>query len=258
MKPLSRRSLALALASAAFAGNRGHAQNAAVLIFAAASVKNALDAVLTSFREKHGVTAVASYGASSALARQIENGAPADVFLSADLDWMDYLQTRKLINPASRSNLLTNRLALIAPRESAVALQIVPGFALAGALRGGRLAVADVRAVPAGKYGKAALEALGVWPSVEGRLASSENVRAALMLVALGEAPLGIVYSSDAVAEPRVKVIGLFPQNTHPPIVYPVALTAETRKDGGRVFLEWLRAPQSRAEFEKAGFSFPA
>lgn len=243
---------------AALSNGKAHAQTAPLLVFAAASLKDALDAILVSFRGRHGVAAVASYAASSALARQIENGAPADVFLSADLDWMDYLEARSLINAASRSNLLTNRLALIAPRESAIALQIAPGFALAEALKGGRLAVADVRAVPAGKYGKAALEALGIWSSVEGRLASSENVRAALTLVALGEAPLGIVYASDAAAEPKVKIVGLFPENAHPPIVYPVALTARTRKDEARVFLEWLRAPQSRAAFEMAGFSFPA
>src|SRR5204863_1122350 len=189
--------------------------------------------------------------ASSLLAKQIENGAPADLFISADSDWMDYLETRKLIKPGSRSDLLGNGIVLIAPAASPVKLTVAPGFALASALDGGRLAMADPAAVPAGRYGKAALEKLGVWDGVASRIAAAENVRAALLLVARGEAPLGIVYSTDAASEPNVKVVATFPEESHPPIIYPAALTKDSKNTDAKAFLDFLRSAKARTSFEK-------
>jgi molybdate transport system substrate-binding protein len=230
------------------------AQAADVLVFAAASLKEALDGIAVEWRVATGKTATVSYAASSALARQIDQGAPAHLFIPADLEWMDYVAARKLIRPETRSNLLGNRLVLIAPKSSTAAATIAPGFALASLLGGGRLAVADVRAVPAGKYAKAALEQLGVWRSVEKSVAQTENVRAALLLVSRGEAPLGIVYRTDAAADPSVRVIGEFPENTHPPIVYPVAATGPPNADA-EALLAWLRAEPARRIFAARGFS---
>src|SRR6185503_19169048 len=164
---------------------------------------------------------VISYGASSALAKQIENGAPADLFISADLDWMDYLEKKGLVAPGTRKNLLGNRLVLVAPAKQPVKLAIAPGFAIGRAIGNGRIALADPQSVPAGKYAKAALEKLGVWDQVSGRVAAAENVRAALALVARGEAPLGVVYQTDANAEPGVMIAGVFPADSHPAVVYP-------------------------------------
>jgi molybdate transport system substrate-binding protein len=241
-----RRSItALLLALAAPAA---HAQ----LVFAAASLKNALDEVAAVSPGRPTV----SYGASSALAKQIEGGAPAQVFLSADLDWMDYLEQRRLIREGTRRNLLGNKLVLIAPAASTVKADIGPGFPLARLLGDGRLATADPAHVPAGKYTRAALEKLGVWDSVAGRLAAAENVRAALALVARGEAPLGSVYATDAVAEPKVRVVAAFPEGLHPAIVYPVALTAAAPAAGSAAdFLNLLRSPVARRVFEKHGFT---
>jgi molybdate transport system substrate-binding protein len=222
-------------------------------VFAAASLQDALDENVAAYRAGTSERVAVSYAASSALARQIEAGAPADLFISADLEWMDYLQQRRLIKPETRRNLLRNRLALIAPADSGVSVSIAPGFPLATLLGKGRLAMANPDAVPAGKYGKASLEALGVWRDVQARLASTENVRAALVLVARGEAPLGIVYRTDAAADPKVRVVGLFPENTHPPIVYPVAATAKARPSAA-AFLDWLNKSEARAIFRKHGF----
>jgi len=227
---------------------------APVTIFAAASLKTALDALMTPCAASSGVPFRASYAASSTLAKQIEEGAQADVFISADLDWMDYVATRKLIQPETRINLLRNRLVLIAPRARPITLAIEPGFALAKALGDGRLAVADPASVPAGKYARAALTALGVWESVATRLAPADNVRAALVLVSRAEAPLGIVYRSDAVADASVVPVGTFPESTHPPIVYPAALTSRAIAPAAKV-LACLRGPEARAEFERQGFS---
>jgi molybdate transport system substrate-binding protein len=230
----------------------GHAQT--ITVFAAASIKNALDDIGRDYHARTGVKISGVYAASSALAKQIEQGAPADVFISADRDWMDYLEQRKLVTSASRFDLLRNRLALIAPAGSRTSLRIAPGFALAAALGNDRLAMADAASVPAGKYGKAALEALGVWKDVRSRVASAGDVRGALLLVARGEAPLGIVYSTDAAVEPKVRVVDVFPENTHPPIVYPAALTAETRNAAAQPFLRALREAPARAVFERYGF----
>jgi len=221
-----------------------------LLVFAAASLKTALDEI------HRGQPVKASYAASSALARQIEAGAPADVFIAADLDWMEYAQQRALIRPQSRTNLLGNRLSLVAPADSKAAITLNAGADL-GSLLGkhGRLAMADMMAVPAGKYGKAALEALKLWPQVSNRVAQAENVRAALALVARGEAPLGIVYRTDAASEPKVRVLADFPASSHPPIIYPAAIIATSKHPGADSYMAGLRAPQAAAILAKNGFT---
>lgn len=226
-----------------------------VTVFAAASLKNALDAINESWSQEEGKAATISYAGSSALARQIEEGAPADLFISADLDWMAYLSERALINTQSERRLLGNRIVLVAPADATTELSIEPGFDLAGALGDGRLATANVDAVPAGRYGKAALETLGVWDSVADKIAQAENVRAALQLVALGEAPLGIVYQTDATAEPDVRVVGTFPEDSHDPIIYPAALTAGGANTDAAAFLDYLQGGAARAIFEEQGFT---
>lgn len=229
-----------------------------VVVFAAASLKNALDAVNAAWTADTGKTATISYAASSALAKQIEGGAPADVFISADLDWMKYLSDRKLTKADTEVKLLGNQIVLVAPRDSTAAATIAPNFDLAGLLGDGRLAMGDVKAVPAGKYGKAALETLGVWASVEGKVAQAENVRAALKLVSTGEAALGIVYATDAIAEPGVKVIGTFPEDSHPPIIYPVALTASSASPDAAEFARYLQSAKAGELFKAQGFTLLA
>ena len=226
-----------------------------VVVFAAASVKNALDEIAGNWKAETGKTTAISYAASSALAKQIAEGAPADVFISADLAWMDDVAGKNLIKPDTRSNLLGNRIVLVAPADSAVSLDIAAGMDLAGALNGGKLAMGDPAAVPAGKYGKAALEKLGVWDSVSASVAAAENVRAALAFVSRGEAPLGIVYQTDAAADPGVKIIGMFPEDSHPLIIYPVAVTASSANVDAQAFLEYLHSPAATASFEKQGFT---
>jgi molybdate transport system substrate-binding protein len=228
-----------------------------ITIFAAASLKNALDDTNAAFTKATGVKVTASYAASSALAKQIEQSAPADVFISADLQWMDYVGERKLIKPDTRVNLLGNKLVLIAPADSKIAnVTIGQGFDIAKLAGSGRIAVADVNAVPAGRYAKAALEKLGAWAAAEPKLAQAENVRATLAFVARDETPIGIVYETDAKVEPRVKVIGAFPDNSYPPVTYPVAATATTTKQSVSQYLHFLRSPAAKAIFEKYGFSF--
>jgi molybdate transport system substrate-binding protein len=227
-----------------------HAQDKPVTVFAAASLKTALDEVIAGF----GTDKVtASYAASSALAKQIESGAPADLFISADLAWMDYLKDKNLVKPESVVQLLGNELVLVAPVDVMLALDVVKGFDLDAALNGGKLAMADVSAVPAGKYGKESLQALGAWDAVSAQVVQSENVRAALKLVALKEAVLGIVYASDAVAEPQVKVVGTLPADSHKPIVYPMALTT-TAVPGAPAFATYLQSAEALAIFKKNGF----
>ncbi|WGU41951.1 MULTISPECIES: molybdate ABC transporter substrate-binding protein [unclassified Phenylobacterium] len=239
-----------ALLVASLMATAAHA--APVTVFAAASLKNALDEVGVEY-EKAGGEARFSYAASSAIARQIEQGAPADVYVSADSDWMNYLAERKLIVAASRRDLLTNRLALIAPADSKVALKVGKGMPLAKALGSGRLAVAGPD-VPAGKYARASLTALGAWDSVSGKLVQAENVRAALQFVARGETPLGIVYDTDAKVEPKVRIVGLFPDGSHPKIVYPAALVASSKNPDAAKFLAFMRTPKAAAVFRKYGF----
>jgi molybdate transport system substrate-binding protein len=231
-----------------------HAQDRDLLVFGAASLKNALDDADVQYQRDTGRKIVVSYGASSALAKQIENGAPADIFISADLDWMDYAAEHKLIKPETRFNLLGNKLVLIAPADSSVNLTIAQNFPLAQALGNNRLAMADPAAVPAGKYSKAALEALGVWSSVAGKIAPAQDVRATLLLVARGEAPLGIVYQTDAAADKGVKIVGAFPESTHPPIIYPIAVTSVSANPGAAAYLGFLKSPAAKPAFEKQGF----
>ena len=231
------------------------AQGRDVLVFAAASLKNALDEVAAQWQRESGKKVVISYAASNTLIKQIEQGAPADMFISADLDWMDYGQQKGLIKPDTRSNLLGNRLVLIAPKDSNISANIQPGFDLAALLKGGRLAMGNVDAVPAGKYGKASLEKLGAWDGVKDKIAQAESVRAALLLVARGEAPLGIVYQTDAAADPTVKIVGTFPENTHPSIIYPIALTKESTNPDVLGFLNFIRSPAARPIFERQGFT---
>lgn len=227
---------------------------APLTVFAAASLQESATAAGEAWTRATGGRVRFSFGASSAMARQIEKGAPADLFLSADLEWLDWLAERKLIVAASRRNLLSNSLVLIAPAASKTTLKIAKGMPLAKALGGGRLAVADTVAVPAGKYAKAALTALGVWGSVAGKLLPAENVRAALAYVSRGEAPLGIVYGTDAKADPKVRVVGTFPAGSHPPIVYPGAVTASSRHPRAVAFLGFLQGPQASAVFKRYGF----
>jgi len=246
--------LGLALATASLAPPL-RAAPGDVVVFAAASLKDALDGVNAERQKSTGKHAEIAYAASSTLAKQIENAAPADVFISADLKWMDYLDDKKQIDHASRVNLLGNALVLIAPADSKTAATIGPNFPLAALLDDGRLAMADPTAVPAGIYGKAALEKLGVWQSVSARVAAAENVRAALLLVARGEAPLGIVYKTDAAIEPGVRIVALFPADSVPPIIYPVAVTAISKNPDAAAFVTYLRGPQARKIFAARGFT---
>jgi molybdate transport system substrate-binding protein len=227
-----------------------------IVVFAAASLKNALGQTSVAYQRETETKVLISYAASSTLARQIESGAPADLFISADLDWMDYLEQRNLIKPETRLTLLANRLVLIAPADSTVAIAIAPGFALADLLGKERLAMADPAAVPAGKYGKAALEKLGVWPQIEARIAPAEDVRAALLLVSRGETPLGIVYATDAVADKGVRIVATFPEDSHPPIAYPAAEIAATGNADAGLFLAYLKSDRARPFFERQGFTF--
>ncbi len=229
-----------------------------VVVFAAASLKNALDEVNKACEKDVGEAAKISYAASSALAKQIEEGAPADVFISADLDWMKYLSDKKLTKSDTEVKLLGNQIVLVAPKDSKAEVKIEKGFDLAKVIGDGKLAMGDFKAVPAGKYGKAALESLGTWSSVEGKVAQAENVRAALKLVATGEAAAGIVYQTDANAEKGVKVIGVFPEETHPPIVYPVAQTAESKDKDAPAFLKCLRSAKAGELFKAQGFTLLA
>jgi molybdate transport system substrate-binding protein len=226
-----------------------------IRVLAAASLKEALDAQVKAFEATGGNHVVVSYAASNALARQIEAGAPADLFISADLDWMDYVEQRRLLKPATRTNLLRNALVLIAPASSAIELKIAPDFPLGAALGQQKLAMANPDSVPAGKYGKLALQALGVWKSVERNVARAENVKAALVLVSRDEAPLGIVYATDAFADHSVRIVDTFPGTTHPTIVYPAAIVAASQAGAAIVLLDYLKSPAARAVWEHYGFA---
>jgi molybdate transport system substrate-binding protein len=225
-----------------------------VTIFAAASLRDALDELAREYERQGRGKATISYAGSPMLARQIEKGAPADLFISADSDWMDYMAVRGLIRIETRVNLLSNRLVLIAPAGSRAQLTISRGFPLAALLGDRRLAMADPDSVPAGKYGRAALESLGVWEEVAPRVARAENVRAALALVARAETPFGIVYQTDALAEPRVRIIGEFPRNLHPEIVYPAAIVASSRSKIAYAYLRYLRSHAALAVWQRHGF----
>ena len=224
-------------------------------VFAAASLKNALDAANAAWSKEKGSEVTASYAASSALAKQIEEGAPADLFISADLAWMDHVAEKKLIKEGTRSNLLGNRIVLVAPKDKAKDVDIKQGFDLAGLIGDGKLAMGEVKSVPAGKYGKAALEKLGVWSSVEGKVAGAESVRAALALVSRGEAPYGIVYQTDAAADKNVAIVGTFPEDSHPPIIYPVAILSESKNADAAAYLDFLKSDKAARFFTEQGFT---
>ena len=244
----------VALLVAAGAALPATAQEKTITVFAAASMKNALDDIDAAYTARTGVKVTVSYAASSALAKQIEQGAPADVFISADTDWMDYAVSKKNINEASRVNLLGNTIVLVAPKDSKIDnVNIGAGFDLAKLAGDGRIATGDVKSVPAGKYAKAALEKLGAWPAAEAKFAMADSVRAALTLVARNEAALGIVYSTDAKVEPGVKVVGTFPADSHPAIIYPVAATT-TAKPETADYLTFLRSTAAKNILEKYGF----
>ena len=232
------------------------AQDKSLTVFAAASMKNALDEIDAAYTAKTGVKVTVSYAASSALAKQIEQGAPADVFISADTDWMDYAIGKRTINEPTRINLLGNSIVLIAPKDAKVGnVSIGAGFDLAKLAGDGKVATGDVKSVPVGKYAKAALEKLGSWQAAEPKFAMAESVRAALTLVARGEATLGIVYSTDAKVEPGVKVVGTFPADSHPAIIYPVAATMTAKPETAN-YLAFLRSTAAKNIFEKYGFKF--
>jgi molybdate transport system substrate-binding protein len=253
---LRRCLLAVLAMLAVSAASPGAASAADLVVFAAASLKDALDAVDADWQKATGRHATISYAASSALAKQIEAGAPADVFISADLDWMNYVDEKKLIAGGTRRNLLGNSLVLIAPVDSnAGPVDIKSDFPLAKLLSGGKLAMADPNAVPAGRYGKAALTKLGVWAAVSGQVAAAENVRACLLLVARGEAPYGIVYKTDAAIEPKVKIVGTFPADALPPIIYPIGMIASSKNPDAKDFEAYLSGGDAQKQFEHYGFT---
>ncbi len=231
------------------------AQDKSLTVFAAASMKNALDDIDAAFTAKTGVRIVVSFAASSALAKQIEQGAPADIFVSADTDWMDYAASRKAINEPTRINLLGNSIVLIVPKDSKIDdVTIGPGFDLAKLAGDGKIATGDVSSVPVGKYAKAALEKLGAWQAAAPKFAMAESVRAALTLVARGESVLGIVYATDAKVEPGVKIVGTFPADSHPAIIYPVAATMTAKREAAD-YLAFLRSTAAKAIFDRYGFT---
>jgi molybdate transport system substrate-binding protein len=254
MISILRRLLILATAVMAPLTFAADAQRKPLVVFAAASLTDVLQQVGPLYTKQSNVPVKFSFAASSALAKQIESGAEVDVFFCADQDWLNYLQERQLINVASRTDLLGNRLALIAPKDSKVSVRLERGARLLAALGAdGRLATGDPDSVPVGKYAKAALTHLELWPAIEPRLARAENVRVALMYVARGEAPLGIVYATDAAVEPRVQIVAVFPESSHAPISYPVATTSKASADAAS-FLIFLRSDAARAIFTRAGF----
>lgn len=233
------------------------AQSSGPTVFAAASLKNALDEIDAAWTARTGKTVTVSYAASSALVKQIEAGAPADIFISADIPWMTHAEAKGLIRPGSRVDLLGNSLVLIAPAAAAAAETIVltPGVALAAKIGDGKIATGDIATVPVGKYAKAALEKLGIWADIEPKIAGTESVRAALALVARGEAKYGIVYATDAKVEPKVAVVGTFPADSHPPIVYPAAITRDSTSPDAVALLDFLAGPEAAKIFEAHGFS---
>lgn len=229
-----------------------------LLVFAAASLKGAMDLAAADFHARSGQAVQVSYAASPALARQIDHGAPADVFVSADLAWMDWLQQRGRIDAGTRQVLAGNTLVVVAPAgDATTALRLAPGNDLLARLQGGRLALAATDSVPAGRYARTALQSFGLWDDIAAHVAETDNVRAALLLVARGEASLGVVYASDALAEPAVRVVATFPAGSHPPIVYPVARVEHSDHPQAAAFVDWLRTPPAQAIFRARGFTAP-
>ena len=252
---LSRRALLLALALGASPSIAASALAADPAVFAAASLKNALDEVAAAYRTATGKTVTISYAGSNVLARQIEEGAPADIFFSADLDWMKYVADRNLIRAGSQRTLLGNAIVMVVPKDSTARADINASLDVAALLgKDGKLAMANVESVPAGKYGKAALVSLGLWDRIAASVVQADNVRAALTFVARGEAAAGIVYATDAAAALGVRVLGVFPEDSHPPILYPVALTARAGADA-EAFFEFMKSPAAASAYRKQGFT---
>jgi molybdate transport system substrate-binding protein len=253
MRPTLRRLLPTGLLLLFGVAHAAGDKQPELLVFAASSLTNVLEEIGTAYTKETGQPVNFSFGASAVVARQIEAGARADAFFSADTEWMDYLEARGLIDRKSRHNVVSNRLALIAPAGSTIDLKIAPNFPLAAALGTGRLATGDPDYVPVGRYARSALTTLGVWNDVADRIVRADNVRSALMFVARGEAPLGIVYQTDALAEKKVRIVDLFPATTHLPITYPAAATASA-KPGAQRFVEFLLGPAAHAIFIRHSF----
>ncbi|MBV9836139.1 MAG: molybdate ABC transporter substrate-binding protein [Alphaproteobacteria bacterium] len=247
----------LALAAVFAVGSITSTSAQEIRVLAAASLSNVMDTLCKAWVAKGEPKCVPVYAASSALAKQIENGAPADVFISADEPWMKYAVDRKGVKPDTQRMLVTNLLVIIAPADSKVSLTPGPGFPIAAALGDGRLSLGNPDSVPAGKYAKAALEKFGVWEQVSAKVAPAENVRDALAFVARGAAPLGIVYSTDAKVEPKVRIVAAFPAGSHPPVVYPMAVTANAQSPRAQAFLDFLMTPESQKTLADAGFGPP-
>jgi len=253
MRPALRRFLPACLLLLVGVAHATGAKQPELLVFAASSLTNVLEEIGTAYTKETGQPVNFSFGASAVVARQIEAGARADAFFSADTEWMDYLEARGLVDRESRHNVVSNRLALIAPAGSTIDLKIAPNFPLAAALGTGRLATGDPDYVPVGRYARSALTTLGVWNDIADRIVRADNVRSALMFVARGEAPLGIVYQTDALAEKKVRIVDLFPADSHLPITYPAAAMVSA-KPGARQFVEYLRGPTAREIFVRHGF----
>jgi molybdate transport system substrate-binding protein len=253
MRKISKLRMMLWLSLLCLSSSAAQTDKPTIIVFAAASLTNALQEVGDGFMKDSPIPVKFSFAASSALARQIENGAPADIFFSADLEWMDYLEKRKLIQPATRRDVLANHLVLVAPITSEITLHIAPNFPLLTALGNGRLAIGDPDGVPAGRYAREALTKLGVWNTVANRLAPADSVRSALALVDRGEAPLGIVYQTDALIDKNVRMIDVFPDNSHSPITYPIALASGAKADAAK-FLSYVQSPAAGVVFKHYGF----
>jgi molybdate transport system substrate-binding protein len=231
-----------------------HAED--LMVFAAITLQDALDDAAIAYKNQSGINVILSYGPSAALVKQIENGAPADILISADSDWMDAAQTKGLLHDSTRVDLLSSQLVLIAPRNSSVAAVIKPGFPIQQMLGDGRLVMCDPMVMPAGRYGRASLQNLGVWQTVQDRVANADNVRAALAFVSRGEAPLGIVFDTDAALDGGVKIVGVFPAESHPPIVYPAAMIASSDNPAAETFLQFLKSADAKPIFERYGYIF--
>ena len=253
---ITRRLLAFFTLTLCLAAGAARAQDTGqpeLVIFGAASLTNVLDELNAAYAKETGQSVKGSYAASSALARQMEAGAKADVFFSADVEWMDYVQSRNLIDSSTRRDLLSNHLVLIAPADSGIQLKIEAGFKLAEALGDGKLATGDPESVPVGRYARTALTSLHVWTTVSSRLVRADNVRTALAFVARGEPPLGIVYTTDALVDKRVRVVDTFPESSHQRIVYPIAVATGAR-EGAKRYVESLSKPAAQETFKKYGF----
>ncbi|MET0360334.1 MAG: molybdate ABC transporter substrate-binding protein [Sphingobium sp.] len=255
MASITRRFMLALILVAPFSGLPASAQEKGPLVLAAASLQESLSEAAALWAARHHPRPVISFAGSSALARQIGAGAPADIFISADEPWMDDVAAKGLVRSGTRVSFLSNRLVLIASVAAKTRIGIGRGFPLAAALGKGRLAMADPDAVPAGKYGKAALTALGVWDGVASKVARAENVRAALALVERGEAPLGIVYATDARASRQVRIIGTFPADSHPPITYPIAVLKGATSPDAEPFRRFLISRDGKAIFARYGFT---